>query len=375
MQAVTPYDPIELPELQCKADWKITTSVFAVHLLALVVASFGMQSLAPNKNVKKLVVHTVSLKSAPKNRVSQAPAQAQPQAVAAAPAAIEEPQEVAAIAPAAKQPEKAEEKKEEPVQPAATPAKKVEAKKVEAKKPKPKPKAAAKPTPKPTPKPKPKPTPEKPKPEKTTQETTKQEKVKQDKAKQEKQAQEKLAQEKRAQEKRTQEKQAQEKRAREKAAQQELAKKQQASLNEALSSLNSFGTIEGKKSSLAKAAGKNAGQSAPSQIANLSSESLVAIDSSETANCTPGERTYYDELVSRLKLALKLPEYGEVKLQLTISRSGAVVAVKSVKSKSKKNADYVQKALPKLHLPPFGQNFTGEKEHTFRLTLSNELNY
>lgn len=372
MQAVTHYDPIELPELQCKADWKITTSVFAVHLLALVAASFGMQSLAPNKNVKKLIVHTVSLKSAPQNRVSQAPAQAQPQAVAAAPAAIEEPQEVAAIAPAAKQPEKAEEKKEEPVQPAATPAKKVEAKKVEAKKPKPKPKAAAKPTPKPPPKPKPKPkpTPEKPKPEKTTQETTKLEKTKQEKVKQDK-----AKQEKQAQEKRVQEKQAQEKQAREKAAQQELAKKQQASLNEALSSLNSFGTIEGKKSSLAKAAGKNAGQSAPSQIANLSSESLVAIDSSETANCTPGERTYYDELVSRLKLALKLPEYGEVKLQLTISRSGAVVAVKSVKSKSKKNADYVQKALPKLHLPPFGQNFTGEKEHTFRLTLSNELNY
>lgn len=81
---------------------------------------------------------------------------------------------------------------------------------------------------------------------------------------------------------------------------------------------------------------------------------------------------YCDELVNQLKLQLRLPEYGEVNLRLTLNRSGKVVKIETVDSRSKVNQKYVEKNLPLLTLPSFGHFFAQEQQRTFLLTLCNE---
>lgn len=84
------------------------------------------------------------------------------------------------------------------------------------------------------------------------------------------------------------------------------------------------------------------------------------------------EMAYRDELAVRLKLSLKLPEYGEVKVKLTVERSGKIAAIKILEFKSKKNADYIEKHLPRLEMPKFGSNFSGSTTHDFTIIMSNE---
>lgn len=392
--AQKPYETIQWPELHLQTNWKISFAVITAHLLALWMIAFGAHIVAPKNTPKKLIVHTVTLQSTPA-KFAPKMASATKQQVAA-----KKEEKATVAATVAPQPEMQKQEmqntKEIPSEPEKPlcPAKAiVEEEAVPVNTPKPKEPPKAKPTPKPTPKPPAKAAPKvEKKPAKPKADTKKPEvkkaQIKQKdppkaknneqsaKDKQAKETKNKETKNKEAKEK--EQKAAQEKAAKAKAAKEQAAReqaaKQQAMIDKALSSLDSSGAIGGKKSTLAANAAKSA-VAGPAAITSLSAESLVAIDASDTANCTPAERTYYDELVSRLKLALKLPEFGEVKLQLTISRAGKVVSVKNVQSKSKKNSDYAQKAIPKLHLPPFGQNFSGEKEHTFRLTLSNELTY
>lgn len=394
MQAVEvaqkPYETIQWPELHIETNWKISFAVFGAHLLALCMIALGQQAKSPPKPAKKLVVHTVTLQSTPRI-VTQAQACKQDKKLAppqASPTAAV-PQQAPVEAQVEAQPVEtpAEVQKEVQAEPPLERSVKIAPKTVAEEQPAPKVKAAPKPAAKVQPKPaaktekKPaKPKPDTKKPDAPKKETKKKEAPKakkNDQAVKDKQAQQAKEKAAKQNEQKALQKKAEQAKA-EQAAKVQAAKaqaaKQQAMIDKALSSLDSSGAIGGKKSTLAANAAKSA-VAGPSAITSLSAESLVAFDASETAHCTPAERTYYDELVSRLKLALKLPEFGEVKLQLTINRSGKVVSVKSVKSKSKKNSDYVQTSIPKLHLPPFGQNFSGEKEHTFRLTLSNELNY
>ncbi|MBS0635016.1 MAG: hypothetical protein JSR37_06105 [Verrucomicrobia bacterium] len=379
---------LELP--QQRTNWKVSSAVICGHIAVLWLMTFSFYVAAPKPQIKKLMVHTVRLQTPAQKPVvvaSKPKAAIQPAQPAAAIEQPKEPEPTVAPAAAAEAPPepasapKIVEEKQAPEEVAPEPAKKSEPKTTpKPAAPKPEPKAQAKTTPKATPKATPKPSTKpstKPQPKKkevTKPQATKSKPKETSKQKEKEQAlaKEKAAKEKAAQQKANQEKAAKERAAKEKAAKEQAAK-QQALLDKALSSLNSASKIEGKKASVAASVAKQGTSKGPAAIGSLSAEALVAIDTSDVQNCTPQERTYYDELVSRLKLSLKLPDYGEVKLQLTVNRSGKVVSVKSVKSKSSKNSDYIQKALPKLHLPPFGQNFTGENEHTFRLTLSNEL--
>ena len=373
------YEPqreIQLFSFRIQPRWLIASCVSLFHLAAILLLTFNLHGLKTKKVAQKILVRTVTLNSPATNTYEQ-PAAPEPMAAPIQAAAPAEP----AIEEKAIEEKAVEEPAPKPVsqiEPKAPP------KKVEVKKPpvanKVKPKPAPKPIPKPKPKPKvqPKPVPKsvpkpvpKPKPE---PKTAAKEAQANDKALKEKAVKEKAAKEKAAQEKAAKEKAAREKAAEARAAKERAQKeKQNALVAAALSSLDSAGKIDNKKGSLAKESGKVAA-SGPASISNLASESMVTVVASDTA-CSPYERSYYDELVGRLKLSLKLPEYGQIKLQLTVSSTGKVLSVKGVKSKSKKNSDYVNKTLPKLMLPPFGQNFPGEKEHTFQLTLSNELNY
>lgn len=107
----------------------------------------------------------------------------------------------------------------------------------------------------------------------------------------------------------------------------------------------------------------------PSPIENFITD-LSFIDSGTTFS--DKESAYRDELAKRLKLYLKLPEYGEVKVKLTIDRAGKVIFTKVLSFQSAKNASFIEQNLPKLKMPPFGDNFKGVSEFDFTIVLSNE---
>lgn len=84
------------------------------------------------------------------------------------------------------------------------------------------------------------------------------------------------------------------------------------------------------------------------------------------------EMGYRDELASRLKLLLTLPEHGEVKLRLTLERTGSVEKIAILSAQNASNRKYIEKTLPSLTFPGFGDNFVGHKNYTFLISLGNE---
>ncbi len=115
---------------------------------------------------------------------------------------------------------------------------------------------------------------------------------------------------------------------------------------------------------------ENQSAAMPAQIDSLQVETFFA----ETgAQLNSQEIGYYDELASYLKLKLRLPEYGEVKLKLTLDRSGRFVKVTIVNSKSERNRKHVEKTLATLKYPSFSGNFGNLAQYTFVIALSNDL--
>lgn len=368
---------IDWPEFSDQTNWSVPFAVFCLHLAILGAMTFFHSHTREKKEVKKLIVRTVSLQPQQKRpKVLPTPApKAAPAPVALPPAAVVEEAHPPAVqeepstapAPAAESviaSEPIHEQVIEEAPPKSTP--KPVSKPVN--KPLPKPATKVKPTPKPTAKLTPKPKPQ------TKKEVKKPPAQNKEAQKQKELANQKEAERQKELAKKQQQARKEEARQKELTHQKELERKQNAMVSQALASLDKASKADAKKSGIQGSSGKFTG-SAPTAIATLASESLVSIEGGQEADFTPQERTYYDELVSRLKLSLKLPEYGQVKLSLCINRAGSVVRVTDVKCKSSKNRDYIQKTLPKVHFPPFGQNFSGEKEHTFRLTLTNELSY
>lgn len=82
---------------------------------------------------------------------------------------------------------------------------------------------------------------------------------------------------------------------------------------------------------------------------------------------------YYSLLAAGLRQNLRLPEFGEVKIHLCLDCQGTVVQVKIVSAQNENNRRYVEKVLPPVQFPPFGKAFQNEKEHTFTITLANDL--
>lgn len=107
----------------------------------------------------------------------------------------------------------------------------------------------------------------------------------------------------------------------------------------------------------------------PGRIDALQVETFLGSDEGKLSS---QEISYYDELAGRLKLLLRLPEYGEVKIKLTLERSGRFVKVSVVNAQSVNNRKYVEKTLPTLTYPGFGSNFDDAAQYTFVIALSNE---
>lgn len=88
---------------------------------------------------------------------------------------------------------------------------------------------------------------------------------------------------------------------------------------------------------------------------------------------TAKESSYQEELSSMLKLLLRLPEFGQVQIELTLDRLGNVKKIKVVKSESDRNRAYIENAITALSFPPFGHHFSGSPEHTFHIKLDNKM--
>jgi hypothetical protein len=124
------------------------------------------------------------------------------------------------------------------------------------------------------------------------------------------------------------------------------------------------------KMSAAKSSLSSMSAVAPAAISHLQIDALpVGLGT----QLTPGESSYRDELASRLKLMLKLPDHGDVQLKLTLDRYGKATKVAIIKSGSSANRSYVEKTLLQLKFPPFGSHFENMSEYTFIIQLSNEL--
>lgn len=81
---------------------------------------------------------------------------------------------------------------------------------------------------------------------------------------------------------------------------------------------------------------------------------------------------YYEELlIAYLQNILDLPEYGEVKIEIEINGSGALVACKINESKSSKNAKFLTEKLSLLTfpIPPLA---TADQTKKFSITFKNQ---
>jgi colicin import membrane protein len=106
----------------------------------------------------------------------------------------------------------------------------------------------------------------------------------------------------------------------------------------------------------------------PKRIEKLQIESITTNENRMSGQ----EVGFRDELASRLRLLLKLPDYGEVKVKLTLNRSGKVSKVEIINTQSTVNKSYIETVLPTLTFAPFGTNFKGLDQYTFMITLTNE---
>lgn len=113
-------------------------------------------------------------------------------------------------------------------------------------------------------------------------------------------------------------------------------------------------------------------ESVPKVPRSIDSLQIEAILGEKKGELTSQEIGYHEELARRLKLLLRLPEFGEVKIKLTLERSGQFVKVVIISTESDSNRQYIEKSLPKLKYPSFGNNFTDKEQYTFVIALSNE---
>lgn len=135
---------------------------------------------------------------------------------------------------------------------------------------------------------------------------------------------------------------------------------------------------------------EEAARSAPSgvrrELAEKMKESLSSLTPSSSASAAASvapplvgplaseswqrQASYYDRLISFLEGALTLPEEGEVKISLTLSRNGTVSQMSVREASSRRNRTYIEQELPLLHLPPFEGEFSGHTSETFTITLT-----
>lgn len=170
--------------------------------------------------------------------------------------------------------------------------------------------------------------------------------------------------------KRTEEKIAAEKR---KAAELQAAiDKENAILVKAKESLSKMGETRGKLETVSKSSVDLTRSQTPQILGSLQIEALAFADKGTSSTFGVKEMRYSDGVAYRLKSSLRLPEYGAVKIKLTLSRAGKVEKVETVHSESRKNKSYVEEKVKNILFSSFGNEFPGASEMTFAITLQND---
>lgn len=367
------YTMLKTSEPQDRAFLMIVLVVIGLHGILIGWAALTNSFITPPSmpTPRKLVVQTIAL-SPPSITVTEEVAEVPPplaQEVIEVKEALPEP-----AIPEPEPSPTAVVEKSPPLAPAVEPVKPQEVKpepKKEEKRAEPVKKPAPKKKP-PAPK-KPAKTPPKPKPQEKVnspkKETPKVPPKKADpKPNKEKVDAEKAAAEKKAVEKREVDKLAAEKLRKKEAEQQVLKARQQQLLTQAQERIAKIGQSRDKVS-----AGRLADLAITPVPTAITSLHIDALPSSQAQPLSDHEISYRDELAGRLKLLLKLPEFGEVKIKLTLDRSGKVAKVVVVSAESAANRKHIEKTLPSLTFPAFGNNFGDAGQYTFAITLSNEL--
>lgn len=153
-----------------------------------------------------------------------------------------------------------------------------------------------------------------------------------------------------------------------KAAQEAAYAKQQALLAKAKENIAKIGESRDKIGT-AKIASIDA-TSIPKQLENLQIDALP-VGTALGGELNAKEISYRDEVAYRLKVALRLPDYGAIKLKLTLLRSGKVASVEIINSESEKNKQYIERTVPTLIFTPFGSRFDNAAQYTFLISLNN----
>lgn len=148
--------------------------------------------------------------------------------------------------------------------------------------------------------------------------------------------------------------------------------KQRQLLAKAQESIAKIDQNRGNMAATASSLGAFSTTAMPGKIESLHIDALPEESGAIGSSLNVHERSYRDEVAARLKLLLKLPEHGEVKIKLTLTRSGGVKKMAVLNAQSAANRSYIEKKVPTLNFPAFGDNFEGLPDYTFLVSLSNE---
>lgn len=365
----------------------IVLGVIALHLILLGFATFWHPSQQTPKHRSKVTVQTIRLSSSP-SEIAQSPPLISPtRLIATTPplpsTPIEEPQ-IVAPAPSIEEeasaplPDHTVQKQElnqierPPSVAAEIPPPLPSPVKVETKR-KPAP-------PKPTPKEEPKKTAQPISPVKKTVETPKKAKSEIPQTKKGEEAEKKRQEEetlKKQMQEAAEKKKQQEKAESEKKRQQEIAAAQEAAKQKERILLakakENLAKMNETRDKISASSSVNLDSTAiPKELVSLHVDALPLGGIGESQDWGTKEASYSDEVAYRLKMALKLPDYGAVKIKLTLDHTGKVLKVETVKSESNKNKVYVESKILTLIFPSFGQKFQGVAQNTFEITLQND---
>jgi hypothetical protein len=144
----------------------------------------------------------------------------------------------------------------------------------------------------------------------------------------------------------------------------QLTSAQKAALDKARESIAKLGAI-----------GTGSARESDSSLSVPAAIQSLHIDSGEGGSLTgsaDAQADYNRDVARRIKTALKLTDYGDVKVQLTISADGRIEKMEVLKFASNTNRDYIAKVLPSVRLPALGPYFPGCKRLVCTLVLSNE---
>lgn len=81
------------------------------------------------------------------------------------------------------------------------------------------------------------------------------------------------------------------------------------------------------------------------------------------------EASYEDFLIEMLVQELRLPEAGDVKIALTLAKTGEVRRVQVLESQNQRNKEAVEKLVKGICFPPFGKEMKGKNEKTFTILV------